>query len=262
MSRPKDDHLTPYTHPILSDAFPDWFMGLRDNIEIMRSANAHGRSDDANSALDSGDNAQWDDGCFAQTAHSGSHEVKEILVCARLIHCRRCDLSGLASNNRSSHDCSAGQDKITEKNFPDLECMLYVHIPHRASSILGDLASILTELKLIADVAAILAAPSCELNVYAAEDQRDDDGLLLTMAVDILLTRQSRCPASDGCKEPPQVNLATGYDVVTGPGFRDVKTILDLPPHYPRHLWYKLRIGAQWPLRKPKNRLTKKQKKF
>jgi hypothetical protein len=105
---------------------------------------------------------------------------------------------------------------ITEKNFPDLECMLYVYIPHRASSILGDLASILTELKLIAvpaqqiinskhkqlnsflrpqDVAAILAAPSCELNVYAAEDQRDDDGLLLTMAVDILLTRQSRCPA-------------------------------------------------------------------
>jgi hypothetical protein len=30
---------------------------------------------------------------------------------------------------------------------------------------------------------------------YVTENQRDDDGVLLRMAVDIVLTRQLRCPA-------------------------------------------------------------------
>jgi hypothetical protein len=32
---PDPNHLAPYNHSILSETFPEWFMGLKDGIEVM-----------------------------------------------------------------------------------------------------------------------------------------------------------------------------------------------------------------------------------
>ncbi|KAJ7303651.1 hypothetical protein DFH08DRAFT_825746 [Mycena albidolilacea] len=182
-----------------------------------------------------------------------SYLVKEIKDSAQLVHCNGCDWSGLGYHNFSFHDCrSRGMLTITESNFPDLERVLYVHeiLHDRCSLILGDLAPVLAQLQLIAvpvqeillfhkeefksalcdmDVAAILSALQSDLkddlDVYVTEDDRNNIGLLVTLAVDVVLKQRSRCPhwflgdatplyiaacpGPDGCKRRPHVFVTT-----------------------------------------------------
>jgi hypothetical protein len=167
---PDPDHLAPFEHPILSDTFPAWFLGLKDGTEIVQSANAHGRSVEAVKAVKER-HAQFVNSnrrtelSILQTAQNGmievmrklmrpqSYVVKEIKDSARLVHCNGCDWSGLGFHNFSFHDCrSRGMLTITESNFPNLERVLYVHeiLHDRCSLILGDLAPVLAQLQLIA----------------------------------------------------------------------------------------------------------------
>ncbi|KAJ7801898.1 hypothetical protein B0H14DRAFT_2614923 [Mycena olivaceomarginata] len=136
---PDPDHLAPYTHPILSNTFSSWFMGLKDGTDIVYAANALGRSDKAmkviklrtakfveiqspNRAVNAPDSAEWHD--------------SDIQYCYPA-----CPLSAFVH----------GTLTISKSNFPDLERVLYVHdvLHDPASLILGDLAPVLADLKLV-----------------------------------------------------------------------------------------------------------------
>ncbi|KAJ7788452.1 hypothetical protein B0H14DRAFT_3504229 [Mycena olivaceomarginata] len=382
---PDPDHLAPFEHPILSETFPAWFLGLKDGTEIVQSANAHGRSVEAVKAVKERHAQFVNSNCrtelsILQTAQNGmievmrklmrpqSYMVKEIKDSARLVHCDGCDWSGLGFHNFSFHNCrSRGMLTITESNFPDLERVLYVHeiLHDRCSLILGDLAPVLAQLQLIAvpireilllhkeelksalcdmDVAAILSALQsdleADLDVYVTEDDRNNIGLLVTLAVDVVLRQRSRCPVlfvpmdpeyrqgwsevtadqlqhwfrgdatplyiaacpgPDGCKRQPHVFVTTKASLrqrrsvagqvepsnagqiepsnathsikggracnncimdgkneknCVGRRFLETETILDLPPHFSRAIWYQYRLGVEWPA----PRISKKRK--
>jgi hypothetical protein len=232
---PDPDHLAPYAHPILSDTFSSWFMGLKDGTDIVYAANALRRSDEAMKVIKLRtakfvESNRRTELSMLQTARDGmigamrklisprSYEVGDIQYCYRLVHCLYCEWSGLGLHNGSVHNCSVrGMLTISESNFPDLERVLYVHdiLHDPASLILGDLAPILADLKLVrvpvnsilrsrwvelesvlgkkhADV--ILSAPECDLEVFVGEDDCGNQELLLNLAVDVILRRYSRCP--------------------------------------------------------------------
>ncbi|KAJ7788454.1 hypothetical protein B0H14DRAFT_2628277 [Mycena olivaceomarginata] len=332
---PDPDYLAPFEHPILSDTFPAWFLGLKDGTEIVQSANAHGRSAEALKAVKER-HAQF-------TAQNGMIEVMRKLMRPQSLYTATAVIGlGWASIIFSFHDCrSRGMLTITESNFPDLERVLYVHeiLHDRCSLILGDLAPVLAQLQLIAvpvreilllhkeelksalcdmDVAAILSALQsdleADLDVYVTEDDRNNIGLLVTLAVDVVLRQRSRCPVlfvpmdpeyRQGWSEVTADQLqhwfrACGRDVpwrarvepsnagqiepsnathsikggracnncfmdgkneknCVGRRFLETETILDLPPHFSRAIWYQYRLGVEWPApRSSKKRKAKR----
>lgn len=146
--------------------------------------------------------------------------VREVKDSTCLVYCQHCEWSGLGLHNSSFPQCSTrGMVTISETKFPDLNRVLYVHniLHDHTSLILGDLAPVLADLKLVPflvdnilwshqvelksalcdqDVNVILSAPQCDLNVYVAEDDRNNHSLLLIMVVDVVLRRYLRYPPS------------------------------------------------------------------
>ncbi|KAJ7695340.1 hypothetical protein B0H14DRAFT_2650587 [Mycena olivaceomarginata] len=265
---PDPNHLAPYNHPILSETFPGWFMGLKDGIEVMRAANVLSRSEAAAKAVQLwtenfvNSNRRTEESIH-QTAlnrmidamrkliNPTSYKVKEILYCACLVHCSHCDWSGLGLNNRLPHDCSVqGKVMITGKIFADVKRVLYVHnILHNCTLlILGDLAPVLADLKLVPVlVDNILWSHQVELK-SALCDQ--DVNVILSAPQCILnvasLGTDSGEPNNTthtidgGCTCNNCFVDSKKYKKCAGCQFFEVDTILDLPPHYSWQIWYQL----------------------
>ncbi|KAJ7801897.1 hypothetical protein B0H14DRAFT_3155361 [Mycena olivaceomarginata] len=129
----------------------------------------------------------------------------------------------------------------------------------------------------------ILSAPECDLEVFVGEDNCGNQELLLNLAVDVILRRYSRCPPfflpvhpgyREGWSKKTAEELQCWLRVAkpdntthtitgghecnncfvdgkkdrkcAGRRFFKAETILDLPPHHLRQIWYQLRIGTHW----------------
>ncbi|KAJ7680083.1 hypothetical protein B0H14DRAFT_2655490 [Mycena olivaceomarginata] len=233
-------------HPILSDTFSSWFMGLKDGTDIVYAANALGRLDEAMKVIK--------------------------LRTAKFVESNcRTELSMLQTA-AGWHDSVRGTLTISESNFPDLERVLYVHdiLHDPASLILGNLAPILADLKLVrvpvnsilrsrrvelesvlgkkhAD--AILSVPVCDLEVFVGEDalvgpkerQRNYSGWLRVARLTIRPTLSLAAAVCNNCFVDGKKDKTCA-----GRRFFKAETILDLPPHNSRQIWYQLRIGTHW----------------
>ncbi|KAJ7869182.1 hypothetical protein B0H14DRAFT_2572029 [Mycena olivaceomarginata] len=326
---PDPDHLAPFEHPILSNTFPAWFLGLKDGREIVQSANAHGRSVEAVKAVKERHAQFVNSNCrtelsILQTAQNSMIEVmrklmrlqlyvvKEIKDSARLVHCNGCDWSGLGFHNFLFHNCrSRGMLTITESNFPDLELLAQLQlitVPVREILLLHkeELKSALCDM----DVAAILSALQSDLEadldvLFVPMDPEyrqgwsevTTDQLQHWFLGDATPLYIAACPGLDDCKRQPhlvqqrrsvagQVEPSNAGQIepsnathsikggracnncimdgkneknCVGHRFLETETILDLPPHFSRAIWYQYHLGMEWPApRSSKKRKAKR----
>ncbi|KAJ7163750.1 hypothetical protein C8R46DRAFT_1036803 [Mycena filopes] len=148
------------------------------------------------------------------------YDCQELHDVPRIATCPDCTKFVVGAHAKSKHRCSATSSPlIQQKTFPDLERVLYPHdILNDVDMLaaLGDKEDVLAELGLVAfpaqevldelrdllqqavpavDFAALCAAPLTVGDVYVREEEMNDNELLLTLAVDLLLSQHSTCPA-------------------------------------------------------------------
>ncbi|KAJ6595698.1 hypothetical protein DFH09DRAFT_1410440 [Mycena vulgaris] len=221
---PDPNHLGSYPHPILSDSFPTWFLGLKDGVDIVYSANAEGHTKESYDLVQAKrDNfAEWRRTnpvivdvaaidrknlleAVAARKDGNVYTVSELLQCWRYGLCDICGSFVLGRHN-----------DLTSTEFPTLERILYAHDILNAPEIsFGNKQEVLTKLELVAvSVASILTSQRAALrkvlcaddfaalsvvnsaaNVYVPKARLKDAEFLLTLAVDVVLANHSTCPA-------------------------------------------------------------------
>ncbi|KAJ6568238.1 hypothetical protein DFH09DRAFT_1080639 [Mycena vulgaris] len=174
---PDPDHLAPFCHPILSDTFPSWFLSLKDGVEIVASANSHGRSNKGCATADATHAAiaQWNKDNVDVVAIAQKNMrvairdgeslgmtaeviIKELQWSWQTAICDRCDSFCIANHNAAYHRCPDTVDDsedrtLSERNFPIIDHILYAHdILHkpRRREQLGNMSDLLSELHLFA----------------------------------------------------------------------------------------------------------------
>ncbi|KAF7367235.1 hypothetical protein MSAN_00785300 [Mycena sanguinolenta] len=146
---PDPGYLGSFPHPLLSDTWPAWFLGLKDNADIVASSNALGRTEKgaagarANQANISGwrqtnkvvvvtDRAAIARNYMSQVidklAPAAKYKVQELSKSPRIGRCPNCGQVAVGESNAAYHKCDKGpQRMLTEKDLPDIERILYVH---------------------------------------------------------------------------------------------------------------------------------------
>ncbi|KAJ7689158.1 hypothetical protein B0H17DRAFT_1135203 [Mycena rosella] len=146
-SLPPDlDHLGSFLHPILSPSFPNWFMQLADNTDVVYALNTLGRSEESTAATKANQKAigQWRKThtveVYADTAAIKRHSMIEVIQDGHNGAYHLCEVTGL-------------QKQVISANFPSLEQVHYTHNilnnPHMQAA-LEDIADVLAQLDLVA----------------------------------------------------------------------------------------------------------------
>ncbi|KAJ7904996.1 hypothetical protein B0H13DRAFT_740328 [Mycena leptocephala] len=180
-----------WKHPLLSSTWIGWFLGLKDNIEIVYASNQMGRSEEAHLSVIARHEAfaEWRRSTpkFTHSQHIGFiranliKSVKDLVagvgapyLCGgledayRYFKCGTCNFEGIARNNGTKHACPQQElrdgRRISAKAFPTVERALYAHDILTNSfmvGILGEIADVLAELNLVAVPATeILGSPA------------------------------------------------------------------------------------------------------
>ncbi|KAJ7921269.1 hypothetical protein B0H13DRAFT_1866871 [Mycena leptocephala] len=161
---PDPDCIAPLHAPILSSFFPPWFRSLKDDIDVVASANAHGRMEKGveNAKRTQAAISQWnkdnvDLGAIANRAFreavsdTGSlgqrpFTISELQFSWRMIVCLECGCSTIRQHNVCYHRCVDATDDtadktLTETNFPTIERILYAHDLFHVPSLVDELGS-------------------------------------------------------------------------------------------------------------------------
>jgi hypothetical protein len=197
---PDPDCIAPLHAPILSSFFPPWFRSLKDDIDVVASANAHGRTEKGveNAKRTQAAISQWnkdnvDLGAIANRAFreavsdTGSlgrrpFTISELQFSWRMIVCLECGCSTVGKHNVCYHRCVDAMDDtadktLTETNFPTIERILYAHDLFHVPSLVdevGSPAEVMMNLALVAIPAReILARPQSRPALAAILRRRD-----------------------------------------------------------------------------------------
>ncbi|KAJ7511864.1 hypothetical protein B0H11DRAFT_1953393 [Mycena galericulata] len=349
------NHLGSWRHPILSESFATWFIGLKDGTDVVQASNALGRTEESHKAAMKNQQAlgDWnrthkidrskivDTAAIDRknlvevamaTAKLGTYVYEDMSKSWRMGVCGDCGMFLIGGHNAAYHRCVSGERRtLTGGNFSDLERVLYPHDLLTNPAMLAALGDAGFPVRYIFDIqgptlqnllqpqdwAALSPVLSSDASVYVSELAADNDDLLLTHAVDVILTTKSTCPtnflpvnfASRQAWNEGQANMLNKWFVsrthdlylvaCDGPlgkaearfffpsdevtknmdgaertrrkcplcnnsyackrrRFHKVETILDLPPHYARQVWFAFRREVQRPGKKAKS--TKREK--
>ncbi|KAJ7159805.1 hypothetical protein C8R43DRAFT_947910 [Mycena crocata] len=176
-----------FRHPILSETFPPWFLGLKKDTDIVYASNALGRDEEAHQAVEANSErfSEWRRNTpvvvdhiailrknliqtIRECAEGSSYPIIDFLDCSRKIFCPDCRSFGIGRHSQAKHTCMIGPRTgegrpLSGTHFIDVERVLYVHdiINNRLMlEVLGEIEDVLAELQLIAvPVKTILDCP-------------------------------------------------------------------------------------------------------